>query len=126
MKVLVVDDEPDVVKVIRLRLEKNGFQVVVANNGKEALEKVSTEKPDAVLLDIRMPVMGGIQVLQEIRRADTGLPVFMLTADSTKEPFDEARRLNASGFIIKTSDIEQEIRNIVSAVRLSPKYKQKK
>ena len=126
MKVLVVDDEADVVKVLRLRLEKNGFEVVSASNGREGLQKISSEKPDAVLLDVRMPEMDGIRVLEEIRRTDAGLPVFMLTADANKEPFDDAQRFQASGFIIKSSDIEQEVRNITSAIRLSPKYKQQK
>jgi two-component system OmpR family response regulator len=126
MKVLIIDDEPDIIRVLQLRLEKEEFDVASAPNGQQGLEKLVSEKPDAILLDIRMPAMDGIAVLEQIRKIDRELPVFILTADDDIQPFEDAKRLNASGFIIKSKDIHQEIRNITSAIRLSPKYRQQK
>lgn len=122
-KVLLVDDEPDLIKLFKFRLEANGFEVVTAADGKEALEKIRKEKPDVVLLDIQMPKLDGLKVLREIRKTDKRLPVFMLTAFSDQARFEEASKLEASGFIVKTSDLQTEIENITSALRLSGKYR---
>ncbi|MCM8794828.1 MAG: response regulator [Candidatus Omnitrophica bacterium] len=123
MKVLVVDDEPDVIRVIGKRLEMEGFEVSSARGGKEALAAIASGKPDAVLLDIHMPDMAGVEVLKEIRRSDQRLPVFFLTADPVGATFEEAKELNASGFILKTRDIHGEIRSITSAISLSKRFK---
>jgi two-component system response regulator VicR len=83
-KIMVVDDEPDVVDLVKLVLESDGFRVVTAYSGKEALEKIDKEMPDLVLLDIMMPQMDGWEVYSRIR-ADPktkDIPVAMLTAKS--------------------------------------------
>ncbi len=121
-KILVVDDEPDFVEMITLRLEANNYEVLAAYNGKEALKKVESDKPDAVLLDILMPGLDGLNVLSKIRKKNKNLPVYIITAFSNKERFELARKLNASGFIVKTSDLEEEVKNITSALRLADKY----
>jgi DNA-binding response OmpR family regulator len=122
-KILVVDDEPDFVNMIRARLEANDYEVVTAHNGKEALEKAKKEKPDAVLLDILMPEIDGLRVLRCLRRLNKKLPVFMITAFSNEERFKVARKFNASGFIVKTGDLKKEVENITGALRLADKYK---
>lgn len=122
-KILLVDDEPDFVELIRHRLRINGYEVTAAPNGKEALEMLKKEKFDAVLLDIIMPQMDGLTTLKMIRRRDKDLPVFMLTAYSDEERFKAANKLNASGFITKTADLQKEISNITSILRISDKYK---
>jgi two-component system response regulator VicR len=79
---MVVDDEPDLLEVVRLILESDGYQVVTAGSGQEALDKMEKEKPDLVLLDIIMPKMDGWEVFSRIK-ADpktTDIPVIMLTA----------------------------------------------
>ncbi len=83
-KIMVVDDEPDVVDLVRLVLESDGFQVVTAYSGKEALEKIGKEMPDLVLLDIMMPQMDGWEVYSRIRAnpQTKDIPVAMLTAKS--------------------------------------------
>ena len=70
LKILLVDDEPDIVEVIQDRLEAYGFTVVTAGTGLEALKKLSVEKFDGVFLDVKMPEMGGIEALEEIRKRD--------------------------------------------------------
>ncbi|MCM8794829.1 MAG: response regulator [Candidatus Omnitrophica bacterium] len=118
-KILVVDDEMDFVKLIKVRLEREGFGVDMSHNGPDALKKVAAEKPVAVLLDIQMPGMDGLEVLEKIRKIDNDLPVFMLTASREPAYFERANQLRASGFIQKTSDLGQEIRRIVSSIRIS-------
>ncbi len=81
-KVLVVDDEPDVLLLCRVNLEFEGYEVVEATDGEQAMEQIRTESPDVVLLDVMMPKMDGWQVLSALK-ADDDLkhtPVVMLTA----------------------------------------------
>lgn len=126
-KILVVDDEVDFSELMKLRLEANDYDVIVLNNGEEAVERVKKDKPDAVLLDIMMPGIDGITVLKEIRSLDAKLPVFMITAFSNEERIKQAGKLNASGFIVKSrQDISEEIKNITNAIEIANKYKEKR
>jgi two-component system, OmpR family, alkaline phosphatase synthesis response regulator PhoP len=81
-KILAVDDEKHIVRLVQVNLERQGYEVVTANDGKEALEKVEEERPDLVVLDVMMPYMDGFEVLQNMRRnpATRDIPVIMLTA----------------------------------------------
>jgi CheY-like chemotaxis protein len=121
--ILVVDDELEFLKMIRMRLEANGYEVVTATNGQEALDKFKKYKLDAVLLDILMPGMNGLDVLNYIRKENKALPVFIITAFSSEDRFELANKYNASGFIVKTSDLKQEVENITSILRIADKYK---
>ena len=78
-KIMVVDDEPDTVDLIKLVLETEGFEVIIAYSGSDCLAKLDIEKPDAVLLDIMMPEMDGWEVFKKIREKHDDLPVAMLT-----------------------------------------------
>ena len=126
LKILVVDDEPQFVELIKMRLEDDGYDVVTAFDGREGLEKVKSESPDAVLLDILMPGLDGIKVLKKIRSKNKDLPVFIVTAFSNEERFEKARKYDVSGFIVKTSDLKREVENITNAIRISPNYRAKK
>jgi two-component system alkaline phosphatase synthesis response regulator PhoP/two-component system response regulator VicR len=81
-KILAVDDEINIVRLVQVNLERAGFTVVTANDGKEALQMVQDENPDLVVLDVMMPYMDGFEVLQTLRRnpATRDIPVIMLTA----------------------------------------------
>lgn len=81
-KVLVVDDEPGIVAIVQANLESEGYTVISAADGEEALRRVQGEHPDLVILDVMMPVMDGWQVLERLERdnATAGLPIIMLTA----------------------------------------------
>lgn len=124
-KILVVDDEPDFLKAIKMRLVANNYDVVTATSGKQALAKIKQDKPKAVLLDVLMPGLDGIQTLKKIRKQDKNLPVYIVTAFSHEEKFKLAKKLNASGFIMKTSSLKKEVENITSALRLADKYHDK-
>src|SRR3990172_507993 len=91
LKVLVVDDEEDILEVIQDRLEAYGFAVVTAGNGLEALKKLSMEKFDGIFLDVKMPEMGGIEALEEIRKRDRNIPIIIITSSSTREAAIEAK-----------------------------------
>jgi CheY-like chemotaxis protein len=122
-RILVVDDEPDFLGVIKIRLEANGYEVLLAEDGERALEELETGPVAAVLLDIMMPKMSGIDVLEHIRKKYKTLPVFMITAYSSEENFRKAKALGAAGYIAKTSDLSEEIQNITSILHLADKYK---
>jgi len=79
-KVLVVDDEPDTLELVKLVLESGGFTTILAKNGKEALGIIEDSKPDAVLLDIMMPDMDGWEVFRKIKERYEGIPIAILTA----------------------------------------------
>ena len=82
LKVLVVDDEIHIVQVVAIKLRNNGFNVITCENGREALELASNEKPDIIVTDFQMPVMTGLELVENLRsRPDTAdIPVVMLTA----------------------------------------------
>lgn len=123
-KILVVDDEPDFLEMIKMRLEVSGYQVITASNGQEALNKVELDQPDAVLLDIRLPGgIDGLEVLKRIRKRNKNLPVFILTSYTNREIFSLGKKFNAFGFIIKTNDLKKEIGTIESALRIAERHR---
>ena len=101
LKILLVDDEPDIIEVIQDRLEAYGFTVITAGTGLEALKKLSVEKFDGVFLDVKMPEMGGIEALEEIRKRDKEIPVIIITSSSSQEAAIEAIAKGASEYILK-------------------------
>ncbi|HPM43127.1 MAG TPA: response regulator [Candidatus Omnitrophota bacterium] len=121
-KILIVDDEIDFLKMMKSRLEDQ-YDIVTASDGEEALAMVDTEHPDAVLLDLVMEGMDGLEVLRIIRKSNKNLPVFMMTAFSDLERVSESNKLKSSGFIVKTDNIEKQLRCIQSALGLSDKYR---
>jgi two-component system alkaline phosphatase synthesis response regulator PhoP len=85
-KILLVDDDPDFVESTKIVLESKPYQVIVASNGDEALNKARTEKPDLILLDIIMPVEDGFTAAEQIKKDEqlTNIPLLMLTSYSSK------------------------------------------
>lgn len=107
-RVLVVDDEPELAKIIQVRLAANGYDVIRAENGQEALDKAESEKPELILLDVMMPKMHGLDVLRKLKEdPDTeGIPVVMLTAKDDKESVLKAKSLGAKDYIAKPFNSE--------------------
>jgi two-component system response regulator VicR len=79
-KVLVIDDEPDTLELVKLVLEKGGFTTMLAKNGMEALSQIESTEPDIVLLDIMMPDMDGWEVFRKIKEKYSRVPIAILTA----------------------------------------------
>ncbi|NOR46469.1 MAG: response regulator [Methanosarcinaceae archaeon] len=96
--VMVVDDEPDTIDLVRLVLESEGIDVVGANSGLECLEMLDSNRPDAILLDIMMPEMDGWETFHKIKEKDSTIPVSMLTVKS--QEFDKMLGLH----VLKTDD----------------------
>jgi DNA-binding NtrC family response regulator len=99
--ILVVDDDPDILEVLKDRLESLGYRVLTAASGAEGLELLEKQNPQIVLLDIEMPAMGGLEVLKEIRKRELDITVVMITAYGTIERAVEAMKQGAYDFIPK-------------------------
>lgn len=117
-KVLVVDDDENIVKLIKLYLEKEDYKVCTANNGVEALKVFKNEKPDIIILDIMMPEMDGNQVCREIRKTSE-VPIIMLTAKG--ETFDKvlSLELGADDYMVKPFEPKELIARIKAILRRS-------
>jgi two-component system, NtrC family, nitrogen regulation response regulator NtrX len=99
--VLVVDDESDIRSSLRMILEYEGYELADASSGEEALHRVETDRPDAVILDIKMPRMDGLEVLARLKQAEPGLPVVVISGHGTIATAVEATRLGAFDFMEK-------------------------
>ena len=119
-KILVVDDEPDVVRLVEFRLQREGFEMLTAGDGRSALDLLQTEKPDLIILDIMMPLMDGMEVLRQIRsrRGTSRIPVIMLTAKTASVTVDEARQLWVSDYVMKPFDPEKLVAKVKKALKL--------
>jgi len=104
-KVLVIDDEPNILTLIDLLLRHEGYDVVLANNGAKGLELYRHERPDAIVLDVKMPEMDGIAVLKHIRSVDLTQPVIVLTGDTSTETERQVRALGVTEFLVKGSSL---------------------
>ena len=105
-KILVVDDEIEIVRLLKDFLTSKGYEVYTALNGAEALTVVKEAKPDIVLLDIIMPGMGGIDTLKEIKKIDPTTAVIMVTALIDEELANRAVKLGAFDYITKPINID--------------------
>lgn len=103
LKILVCDDERHIVRLIQVNLERQGYTVVTAYDGKEGLEKIKAEKPDLVVLDVMMPYMDGFEVLKTLRREPQfeNLPVIMLTAKAQDKDVFEGYHYGADMYLTK-------------------------
>lgn len=102
MKILVVDDEKNILKLYEAELSDEGYTVVTASSGKEAIEVFRRENPDLVTLDILMPDMDGIQVLRQIKEMRPNVPVIMLTAYDYRDDFSV---WVSDAYVVKSSDL---------------------
>jgi DNA-binding response OmpR family regulator len=105
-RVLVVDDEPDFIELLREFLTAKGYEVIAASNGEEALRKVKEDRPHLILLDVRMPKMNGLEVLKQVREIDHEVGVIMVTAVNEEETGRQALKLGAFDYITKPLDLK--------------------
>lgn len=104
--ILVIDDEKGICDFFKKVLTKEGYKVLAALSGQSGLTIVKREKPDMVLLDLKMPGMDGIEVLREIKKIDKNIVVIILTAYGTMETARVAMRLGAFDYLTKPFDLE--------------------
>lgn len=100
-KILIVDDEKDTCVVLGKIMSGEGYQVFSALNGQSALNILKKEKPDLILLDIKMPKMDGIEALRRIKKIDKDIAVVMITAYGAVDTAKEAKRLDAYDYVSK-------------------------
>lgn len=120
-KILVADDEKDIVELVAFNLEREGFAVSRAYDGQEAWEMVNREKPDLVILDLMMPEVSGMEVCGRIRRQETtaSLPIIMLTAKS--DPIDKilGLEIGADDYLTKPFHVRELIARVRAVLRRS-------
>ena len=102
-KILVADDEPTIVRLMEFILARQGHEMIVAVNGEEALQKIRTEQPDLVLLDIMMPRIDGYEVARLLRDdpATAGLPIIMLSAKAQEEDIRRGVEVGVDEYVTK-------------------------
>ena len=118
-KILVVDDEPDVLKFVRMRLLAAGYEVHTAENGETALHLIRSIHPDLILLDIKLPLYDGYEILRRVR-ADpklAGIPIILATADASVRIKEGSRLLDANNYIMKPFDADEMLKIIAREIR---------
>ncbi len=114
--ILVVDDEPQIRRVLRSTLTTQGYVITEAKTGEEALESLRKERPDLILLDMNMPGMGGVETCREIRRA-LDAPIIMLTVRNAERDKVAALDAGADDYVVKPFGIEELLARIRAALR---------
>ena len=100
-KILVIDDEPGIRELLDTLLRRKGYDVVLAESGQKGLELFHRERPDVIVLDLKMPGMDGLTVLQQVRSLDPRKPVIVLTGAGTAEAEQQVRALGVTEFVEK-------------------------
>ncbi|HHT9118210.1 MAG TPA: response regulator transcription factor [Candidatus Hypogeohydataceae bacterium YC38] len=102
-KILLVEDEPSIARLVQFKLAKEGFDVTPKRNGREALEWLEDNKPDLILLDVMMPEMDGMEVLRQLKEDDSlkHIPVIMLSAKGQRSEIERCLTSGAADYIVK-------------------------
>jgi DNA-binding NtrC family response regulator len=116
-KVVIVDDEPEFLEVLIKRLRKRNLAAIPAGGGEEALERLAQGPFDAVVLDMKMPGMGGMETLQEIKKASPSVEVIILTGLPELTIAAQAMELGAFDYLLKPPDIDELLYRIEDACR---------
>ena len=113
-KILVVDDDPDLVRALRLRLRANNYDIATAADGYAAIATAQKERPDLIVLDLGLPAGDGFVVLQRLQNSDTlsGIPVIVLSARDPQNNEERALKAGAAAFFQKPADNE-ELLNVI-------------
>jgi len=116
--VLVVDDDPDVCDLVTYKLEQSGFEVRRASDGDGALREVARRAPDLVLLDIMMPGISGLEVLERWRsdQATAGIPVVLLTAKAQENDVERGFELGADDYVVKPFSPRELVRRVTAVL----------
>jgi DNA-binding response OmpR family regulator len=126
LKVLMADDEEDILRIMANKVKAAGYEVVTAPDGQEALNKIIKEDPDIILLDLNMPLKDGFQVLKEIREnppSQKWMPVIIVSARRELQDLHKGYTLEADHYMTKPCKIEDILKAIQLMVRLIPQRK---
>jgi DNA-binding response OmpR family regulator len=126
LKVLMADDEEDILRIMALKVKAAGYEVLTAADGQEAFNKICREDPDVVLLDLNMPFKDGFQVLKEMREnppSKKWVPVIIVSARRELQDMHKGYLLEADHYITKPCKIEDILKAIQLVIRLIPQRK---
>ena len=115
-KILVVDDEKPISDIIKFNLEKEGYEVVTAYDGEEALEKVESESPDLIILDLMLPKIDGLEVAKRVRAKHT-MPIIMVTAKDSELDKVLGLELGADDYVTKPFSIRELVARVKANLR---------
>ena len=127
-KILVVDDEPDFVEFLSIRLKSSGYDVISASDGESGLKKAQKEKPDLIILDILMPKINGFELCKRLKENEftKDMPVIMLTALAREQDLSKGLKEGADCFITKpfnSADLLYEIKTALTVNQYKSKSK---
>ncbi len=117
-KILIVEDDMFIRDIYQVKFDQEGFDVVTVENGLMALEKLKDFSPDAILLDVMMPYMNGMEALRAIKAQEAlkNIPIMMLTNISEKENIEEGQALGVNDYLIKSNFTPSEVVNRVKTL----------
>lgn len=116
-RILTVDDDPDILKLLNMRLKAAGYQTMSANNAEEALAQIAINRPALVISDLRMPGMDGLALFDAIHQTDPSLPLIMLTAHGSIPEAVDATQRGVFGFLTKPFDSKSLLQQVEAALR---------
>jgi len=123
MRILICEDEEIMLTALQFRLRKQGYDVILAEDGKEAMEKLETESPDFMVADIMMPYVTGLELIEHVRNVkNSDMPIIIISAMDNDETILEAFRLGANDFIakpFKPNELILRIKRLEQAIKLS-------
>lgn len=121
-RALIADDEPHMLRITELSLKRGGFDLLIARNGREAVEIATRELPDLIVMDVAMPVLDGLAALRELKTSPqtANIPVIMLTARGQQVARDEAERSGAALYLTKPFSPSQLLAEARRFIGLTP------
>jgi two-component system OmpR family response regulator len=115
-RVLIVEDDPDLLVVLRVNLTAMGVEPILAGDGRTAISRIQSERPDAVVLDVMLPGIDGWSVLEDLHAMGDPVPIVVCSAKKDIEDMERARELGASGYVIKPFDIDRLVDAVMEAL----------
>jgi len=123
LRILLVDDQQDFLETISFWMKSKGYEVAVAKDGEQAIERIKAEPYDIVFLDIHMPKMDGVETLSIIRKHKKKLPVILVTAYPDEETIEKAKKYHISGYFPKSGPFDDLTHMIDVAMRTHKRIK---
>jgi len=116
--ILIVDDEPDVLTTVSFRLKKSGYAVTAVDSGEAALEFLQTNRPDLLLLDLRMPGIDGYEICRRVKAHESwkNIPVFLFSASTSMTQDEKFRSLSAEDYVVKPFEADELLRKIKNII----------
>ena len=115
-RVLIVEDDPDLLVVLRVNLTAMGVEPILAGDGRTAISRIEAERPDAVILDVMLPGIDGWSVLEDLHAMGNPVPIVVCSAKKDIQDMERARELGASGYVVKPFDIDRLIDAVMVAL----------